>query len=222
MTSQKDQYVVLGHWTPKPGCEQQLIAALEPVLSYVRSRPEEVLCYYLLQEIQVEGAPGIRAVGLFSNIDAYKSYKSSSALTNLATLCREKDLLSSAQVDQVVVPKTGFAYRPTPPPSDITPYIVTARVRYKPGLRPQGIKHWTETASAVEKHELDTYGYWFLADTDDEDVLWSFEIYKDKDFLWDVHVPSPPLVKNKEAQKDIRVAEALNLRFWKLVANSRA
>lgn len=93
---------------------------------------------------------------------------------------------------------------------------MVAKITYSPGTRAEGIKHWQNVATSVkETEEEGTHAYWFLADPEDEDILYSMELYKDKEYLWDVHVPSAAIQGNMKAQKDIRTG--LELRAFKTV-----
>jgi quinol monooxygenase YgiN len=103
-----------------------------------------------------------------------------------------------------------------------------ARIDYAPGTRSEGIEHWKHVATSVEAQEKKgTHTYWFLADPENDDVLYSLERYRDEKYLWDVHVvshlsarydyvlsithPSAAIQENMKNQKHIRTGLLLRL-----------
>ena len=110
----------------------------------------------------------------------------------------------------VLKPFSGFHYRVK---SELLEqqgaHIICASLSYKPGTRNQGKEEWKKVASYVEASEEETYTYLLLEDVNGPDMLCSFERYVTEEFLWDVHVKSPALVHNMEAQKDIRTGRCL-------------
>ena len=92
-----------------------------------------------------------------------------------------------------------------------------AKITYAPGTREEGIEHWREVAASVEDQEKEgTRAYWFLSDTEDKNILYSLELYKDKEYLWDVHVPSKAIQDNMAKQKEIR--KGLELKVFKTLS----
>ena len=115
---------------------------------------------------------------------------------------------------------TGFTHRPEIAEA-LDPLVVVASIRYEPGTRNEGVKHWSDVTKSVEELEKDTVTYCFLKSLTDENILFSFERYKSKEFFQDIHVPSEVIQANIKRQKDIRTPGGLIHRFWKEVGNSR-
>lgn len=119
--------------------------------------------------------------------------------------CTDEELLIEPVRTQLLKSVAGFPYRGKHPYSVAGIHVAMAKITYVPGKRSKGIEHWTNVAASVNKSEKEgTYSYWFLADPDDENVLYSMERYKDESYLWDVHVPSAAIQDNIKNQKNIR------------------
>lgn len=84
------------------------------------------------------------------------------------------------------------------------PYIVFGRVGYKPGLRAQGLPYWKPVFETTrDKEEDGAFVYAITTKEDEADTIYSVEMYKSKDYLWDVHVKSDAVQENMKT-KDIR------------------
>lgn len=141
----------------------------------------------------------------FNSKEAYDRYIISAARSSLDELCTKQNLLRVPQREQRLITAAGFPLRPTGHRIPLGNHVAMARINYAHGKRFEGIQHWKTVASSVEKTEQDgTYTYWFLADPEDENVLYSLERYKDEAYLWDVHVPSQAIQENIASQKHIR------------------
>ncbi|KAH7077025.1 hypothetical protein BKA63DRAFT_552824 [Paraphoma chrysanthemicola] len=135
----------------------------------------------------------------------YSSYVGSEAKSKLDETCTTRNLLREPQREQHLEPVAGFALRPNDPHSKTGTHAAMARIQYAPGTRIEGIERWKNVAASVAtEEEGGTYTYWFLADPEDDDVLYSLERYKDEKYLWDVHVPSKAIQENIKNQKHIR------------------
>jgi hypothetical protein len=120
----------------------------------------------------------------------------------------------------VVELATGFTHRPEISEAS-DPLVVVASIHYEPGTRNEGVKHWSDVTKSVAELEKDTGTYCFLKSLTDENILFSFERYKSKEFFQNVHVSSEAIQTNIKRQKDIRTPGGLSHRFWKEVGNSR-
>lgn len=141
----------------------------------------------------------------FRSREAYDAYLTSGPKTTLDETCAKKKLLRETQREQRLITVAGFPLRLTGPHSAPGIHAAMAKIQYAAGKRAEGIEHWKRVAASVEETEKDgTYSYWFLADPEDENVLYSLERYKDEAYLWDVHVPSKAIQENIANQKHIR------------------
>jgi hypothetical protein len=120
----------------------------------------------------------------------------------------------------VVELATGFTHRRELVEAT-DPVVVVASIRYEPGTRNEGVKHWSDVTKSVEELEKDTVTYCFLKSLADDNILFSFERYKSKEFFQEVHIPSENIQTNIKRQKDIRTPGGLSHRFWTEVGNSR-
>ena len=146
----------------------------------------------------------------FKSREAYDGYSASSAKLTLDETCKKQNLLRSPHREQQLITAAGFPLRPTGPHSAPGIHAAVAKIDYAPGKRSEGIQHWKSVAASVEETEKEgTYTYWFLADPEDENVLYSLERYQDEAYLWDVHVPSRAIQENIANQKHIRMGLVL-------------
>ena len=145
----------------------------------------------------------------------YKRYCDSPVMGNLRAFCQEMDLLQVPQRDHLVYPDSGFAHRKT---FCSDPYVVSASILYKPGSRAAGLALWSNITASVEQAEEHTYTYLFLADAEDENVVWSFERYENQKYLRDIHIASDAIQQNIEHQKDMRVPGGLHHHYWQQLA----
>ena len=152
----------------------------------------------------------------FDDEQAYSTFRHGRDYQQLTSICEKEGLLQSVPQAMVLKPFSGFDYRVK---SDLLEqqeaHIICASISYKPGSRSQGREEWKKVASYVESSEEETDTYLLLEDVNDPDVLCTFERYATEQFLWNVHVKSPALVHNIDAQKDIRTRRCL--RRFKLV-----
>ena len=134
----------------------------------------------------------------------------------LAKACEQNSLLSTAQYDQVLESAAGFPFRDRRTANLSGLHTMMAKINYFPGTRTEGITHWDTVGKAVEVTEEEgTFCYWFLADKEDVNILWSLEMYKDEEYLWDVHVPSKAIQSNIATQKEIR--SGLGMRVFETI-----
>ncbi|KAH7087225.1 hypothetical protein FB567DRAFT_62862 [Paraphoma chrysanthemicola] len=196
--------VVFWHLAPRDGKMSELLDALNSVQRYVSEYRNTISCFYLLREKKAHTASFI-LVFCFNSRQDYGTYVGSEAKARLDESCNTRDLLREPQREQHLEPVAGFSLRPNDPHPKIGIHVAMARIQYAPGTRIEGIEHWKHVAASVAKEEEEgTYTYWFLADPEDEDVLYSLERYKDEKYLWDVHVPSKAIQENMKNQKHIR------------------
>lgn len=132
-------------------------------------------------------------------------------------------MLRVPQRDEVVELGTGFIYRPDHQTDNISdPYVIIASIRYEPGTRDEGAKHWKRVTDAVDRLEKGTLSYCFVKSCEDENILFSLERYESKEYFQNVHIPSQAIAANIKVQKDIRTLGGLSHRFWKEVGNSHS
>ncbi|CAO2648205.1 Nn.00g074720.m01.CDS01 [Neocucurbitaria sp. VM-36] len=202
-----DQHLVIwGHWVPYAEKIDQLLDAFKPVLQYVKQNSDTTPCFYLLREKTKDGGTAaVVTASCFKSRDAYDRYLASKARLTLDETCTKQNLLCEPQREQRLISAAGFPLRSTGPYSAVGIHAAMAKIQYAPGKRPEGIEHWKAVAASVAETEKEgTYTYWFLADPEDENVLYSLERYKDEAYLWDVHVPSKAIQENIANQKHIR------------------
>jgi len=215
-------YVVFGHWLPKAGRENELIEAFQHVLAQARSNAEDFPVFFLFKEDKEAKEVEVRSVICFKDEAIYRSYLESSLFRDLKETCEEKSLLRGPQRDEIVDLAGGYLYRPDQVETTSDPVVVIASIQYEPGTRDEGLTKWGITGKAVKKNEQDTFTYCFFKNTEDESKIYTFERYKTKDYLWEVHVPSDAIQQNIARQKDIRTQGGLVHSFWKEVGNSRS
>ncbi|KAF2821734.1 hypothetical protein CC86DRAFT_426156 [Ophiobolus disseminans] len=177
-----EQILVLEHWMPQPG--------------------------KLEQETKDGGNAAVVTASHFNSRKTYEKYLSSAIKSTINETCNEQNLIREPPRQQILKPVAGFPLRSNNDNAaldNMGGYVAMAKIDYVPGTRIEGIKHWRAVAASVEEHEKEgTHTYWFLADPEHEDVLYTLERYRDEKYLWDVHVPSDAIQENKEKQKDIR------------------
>ena len=140
----------------------------------------------------------------FTSQEAYDAYLNSAAKSTLDQVCAQQNLLQEPQREQRLIPAAGFPLRSPGLRLASGNHVALAKIDYVSGTRDEGIQHWSSVAAFVKESEEGTHTYWFLADPEDEDVLYTLERYRDEKYLWDTHVPSSAIQENKNKQKDIR------------------
>jgi hypothetical protein len=103
----------------------------------------------------------------------------------------------------------GFPYRPEPKPTELI--TVIGQVTYASNTRSKGILQWQNVADVVAREEPKTLTYWFLADKENEEILFDFERFTDSEAK-KFHADATIIAENIQSQKDIRIG--LKLRFW--------
>ncbi|KAF1844967.1 uncharacterized protein K460DRAFT_405246 [Cucurbitaria berberidis CBS 394.84] len=168
------------------------------------------MCFYLLKEKYADNTAAVVTACCFRSREAYDDYLGSTTKSTLDQICKTKDLLREPAREQHLNPVAGFPLRSTDPHSGSASHAALAKIEYASAMRSKGIEFWKHVAKEVEENEKEgTYTYWFLADPEDENTLYSLERYRDEGYLWDVHVPSRAIQDNIKNQKHIRTGLVL-------------
>lgn len=147
----------------------------------------------------------------FKNKISYERYLNSATITNLKALCKEANLLQEPQTDRMGYPLIGFLHRSKLEPD---PYVVVASISYKPGKREESLDSWSPIVSSIERDAKEVYTYLLLADSQDENLLWSIERFQNQDYQRQVHVKRKDVLQNMVLQKDIREPGGLHHWHW--------
>jgi quinol monooxygenase YgiN len=84
------------------------------------------------------------------------------------------------------------------------PYIVLGTVDYEDGGLNASFPYWKAVFETTQKNEEGTLKYALCQDSEDPKKLRTIEAYKDKEYLWGVHVKTDAVKENVANTKHLR------------------